>query len=115
MTRSHRNPYAQALREQIRTGATPDELVDKLLVSSLIEARSCERFKLLAEETDDSELKKIYSGLWSSEFDHFKVFLELASLIESKHLVEKRWEWFLKKEAMIIRSQCYSPTMHSYL
>ena len=56
LTRQHSNPYASALRQLVAKGAGPAELVDRLMVSALIEARSCERFKLLADVCEDAEL-----------------------------------------------------------
>src|SRR3984957_6391612 len=63
LTRQHSNPYASALRNLVRMGAGTGELIDRLMVSALIEARSCERFKLLAEACTDTELAKLYRGL----------------------------------------------------
>ncbi len=60
LTKSHSNPYASALHQIVRKGRGTEELVDRLLVSSLIEARSCERFRLLGEASDDAELCKLY-------------------------------------------------------
>ena len=62
LTRHHSNPYAHALRGLVRKGGA-DELVDRLLVSALIEARSCERFAILADLCGDAELAKMYRGL----------------------------------------------------
>ena len=67
LTKQHTNPYASQLRLLVRKGEGRDELVDRLMVSALIEARSCERFKLLADTCDDVELAKLYRGLWGSE------------------------------------------------
>src|SRR5213592_1988963 len=58
LTKSHSNPYASELHKLVRRGRGTDELVDRLMISGLIEARSCERFALLAEASDDQELKK---------------------------------------------------------
>src|SRR5690349_24790083 len=64
LTKSHSNPYASALHQLVRKGRGTEELVDRLMISSLIEARSCERFKLLADHVDnDAELRKLYKGL----------------------------------------------------
>ena len=90
LTKQHSNPYAADLRRLVRQGTGPAELVDRLLVSSLIEARSCERFKLLGEATaDDAELRKLYRGLWASEHGHYLSFLQLAEQIESKAAVDE--------------------------
>ncbi len=63
LSRQHKNPYANALRTLVRLGAGPDEILDRLLISSLIEARSCERFELLACGCEDGEMARLYSGL----------------------------------------------------
>ena len=82
LTRQHSNPYASALRNLVRMGAGTGELVDRLMVSALIEARSCERFKLLAEACDDKELAKLYRGLWASEHGHYRTFIQLAEGVD---------------------------------
>src|SRR5690349_21023049 len=113
LTRQHSNPYASALRQLVRKGEGRDELVDRLTVSALIEARSCERFKLLAEVCDDAELAKLYRGLWASEHGHYRTFLQLAEQIDSHDAVGHRWGRMLDHEAQIIRSQESGPRMHS--
>src|SRR6476659_3826616 len=57
LTKSHANPYASELHKLVRKGLGTEELVDRLMISALIEARSCERFKLLGEVVEDAELK----------------------------------------------------------
>ena len=76
MSKSHKNTYAAALNGLIRLGAGHSEHVDRLLVSALIECRSCERFALLAQASDgvDDELHHLYSELWRSEHGHYAVF-----------------------------------------
>lgn len=113
LTKSHSNPYASALHKLVRKGLGTDELVDRLMISSLIEARSCERFKLLAEACPDAELAKLYKGLWASEHGHYLSFLQLAEQIQPKDAVEKRWDEMLDLEAGIIQSQDEGPRMHS--
>ena len=121
LTKSHANPYASDLHKLVRRGQGTDELVDRLMISSLIEARSCERFALLAEACDpsagsgqgDKELQKLYAGLWASEHGHYKTFLQLAEQIQSEQAVAKRWDEMLDAEAKIIRGQSVGPRMHS--
>ena len=114
LTKQHSNPYASALRALVRQGAGKDELVDRLMVSALIEARSCERFKLLGEACeDDAELRKLYRGLWASEHGHYRTFIQLAEEIEPADRVARRWEEMLGAEARIIESQPSGPRMHS--
>ena len=113
LTKQHSNPYASQLRLLVRKGEGRDELVDRLMVSALIEARSCERFKLLAEASDDAELAKLYRGLWASEHGHYRAFLQLAEQIQSPDVVAKRWDEMLGAEAKIIASQEPGSRMHS--
>ena len=114
LTKQHGNPYASALRSLVRQGQGPAELVDRLMVSALIEARSCERFKLLAEAvSDDKELAKLYRGLWASEHGHYLSFIQLAEQIQPENLVAKRWDEMLDAEAGIIERQAPGARMHS--
>jgi tRNA-(ms[2]io[6]A)-hydroxylase len=129
LSRQHRNEYASRLRDLVRMGTGPGELVDRLMISALIEARSCERFKLLAEACDpstsstrlnspksgqgDKELAKLYRGLWASEHGHYRTFIQLAEQIQPEKLVAKRWDEMLDAEAEIIERQPPGPRMHS--
>jgi tRNA-(ms[2]io[6]A)-hydroxylase len=114
LTKQHSNRYASDLRALVRQGTSPGELVDRLMVSALIEARSCERFKLLGEACeDDPELRKLYRGLWASEHGHYRTFLQLAGEIEAEDKVAKRWDEMLNAEARIIEGQLSGPRMHS--
>lgn len=113
MTKFHRNPYAAELRKLVR-GGTPGELMDRLIVSALIEARSCERFDCLARNCGDVELKRLYADLWASEKGHYLTFIDLArKLTRNNKAVEKRWDEFLDAEARIIESQPPGPRMHA--
>lgn len=113
LSRQHRNEYASRLRGLVRMGRGPGELVDRLMISALIEARSCERFKLLAEVCDDAELAKLYRGLWASEHGHYRTFIQLAEQIQPEKLVAKRWGEMLDAEAKLIAEQSPGPRMHS--
>jgi tRNA-(ms[2]io[6]A)-hydroxylase len=116
LTKSHANPYAAELHKLVRRGKGTEELVDRLMISSLIEARSCERFKLLADAVkDDKELGKLYKGLWASEHGHYLSFIQLAEQVLPGRAVEKRWSEMLDEEARIIRRQPRGPRMHSAL
>lgn len=113
LTKQHSNPYARQLRDLVRRGTGPAELVDRLLVSSLIEARSCERFKLLADACGDAELARLYRGLWASEHGHYRAFLQLAEQIQEPQAVSRRWDQMLADEARLIARQPAGPRMHS--
>lgn len=73
-----KDPYVQGLLEETRKDAVGSR-VDRLLVSSLIEARSCERLKLLAGALENEELKALYDGLWRAEAGHYTLFFDLAA------------------------------------
>jgi tRNA-(ms[2]io[6]A)-hydroxylase len=113
LNKSHANPYATALRDLVRWSQGPDELIDRLMVSALIEARSCERFFLLGEACDDRELSKLYRGLYASEAGHYATFIDLARQLADAKSVEKRWQFMLHGEAKIIARQERGPRMHS--
>ncbi|MCC7293541.1 MAG: hypothetical protein IT449_15895 [Phycisphaerales bacterium] len=112
LTRTHANPYAAALRDLVRHGRGPLELIDRLLVSALIELRSCERFEILARCCDDAQLARVYRGLWASEAGHYLSFLGLARALPDATRVDERWEWMLDRESRIIASQPPGPRMH---
>ncbi len=111
--RTHKNPYANALRNLVRKGEVISETLDRLFVSALIEARSCERFSVLAAAAEDPELAALYKALFSSEFGHYKIFLRLAHKIERRNRVESRWEEMLAAEAAILAAQEAGPRIHS--
>jgi tRNA-(ms[2]io[6]A)-hydroxylase len=116
LPKSHRNAYANGLRELVRLGRGTDELVDRLMISALIEARSCERFWLLAGACEDRELAKLYKGLYASEHGHYRVFLELALQLPSsggRPAIDRRWSQMLDAEAELIASQLPGSRMHS--
>lgn len=113
--RSHTNPYATGLRRLVRKGQLGDT-VDRLFVSALIEARSCERFAVLSEaaaELNDAELAAFYRALYASELGHYTVFLNLARKIAPPEEVEERWQELLAEEAKILAEQLPGPRMHS--
>jgi tRNA-(ms[2]io[6]A)-hydroxylase len=110
LSRGHKNPYAVGLHQHVRMGKGPDEVMDRLLVSALIEARSCERFGVLARAAQDRELSALYRSLWSSEKGHFTAFLGLAALAGP---TERRWREFLKIEADVLSAQAPGPRMHA--
>jgi tRNA-(ms[2]io[6]A)-hydroxylase len=113
LTKSHANPYASDLHKLVRKGRGSEELVDRLMISSLIEARSCERFKLLGETVqDDEELRKLYRNLWASEHGHYLSFIQLAEQVLPADEVAERWEQMLDAEAEIIQRQPIGPRMH---
>jgi tRNA-(ms[2]io[6]A)-hydroxylase len=112
LERTHKNPYANALRLLVRKGESM-QIVDRLLVSALIEVRSCERFSVLAAAAEDAELAQFYGALLASELGHYKVFLKLADRIGPKPEIEARWQQMLAAEAAILAEQPAGPRIHS--
>ena len=114
LSRVHKNPYANALRLLVRKGDSV-EIVDRLLVSALIELRSCERFAVLGKASPDEELARLYKALFASERGHYRVFLKLAYKIAPRESVDARWEQMLESEARILAAQPAGPGIHSGL
>jgi tRNA 2-(methylsulfanyl)-N6-isopentenyladenosine37 hydroxylase len=112
MARIHKNPYANELRTLVRKGGA-GEVLDRLLVSALIEVRSCERFAVLAEASQDEELAKFYAALYASEMGHYKVFLRLARKVAGRATADARWQEMLAAEARILARQDTGPRIHS--
>jgi len=104
--------YAGRLRACLRS-AEPAHLVDTLLCCALIEARSCERFGLLAEAVDDPELARLYRGLLASEARHHGVYLELAGRLAGEGAARARLAELARREAEIVACGAPAPRMHS--
>jgi tRNA 2-(methylsulfanyl)-N6-isopentenyladenosine37 hydroxylase len=92
------------MKNERKGGKIERQLMDKLLISALIEARSCERFKLLWKNIEDEELQKFYYELMISEAGHYVNFLDLAKEYMPEDAVKQRWEEFLEIEANIIKN-----------
>lgn len=105
------DPYAQALIKRVRT--TPAERrMDRLLVSALIEARSCERLQLLGEALPDEELRRFYSTLARAEAGHATLFFDLAVHYDERSRVEARLVELAEEEAAIVASLPIAPRIH---
>ncbi|MCX8080853.1 MAG: tRNA-(ms[2]io[6]A)-hydroxylase [Bacteroidia bacterium] len=88
-------------------------LADRLLFAAMVEARSCERFKLLHQTVDDEELKSFYFDLMASEAGHYTLFLEFARKYgPDKECVNRRWAEWLEFEAALITEFGKKQTMH---
>ena len=98
-----KDEYVNALiRFQKKGGGRKQHLLEKLLMAALIEARSCERFRLLSEGLEDVGLKKFYHEFMISEAGHYTMFIELANQYCGKEMVKKRWQEWLDEEAKIM-------------
>jgi tRNA 2-(methylsulfanyl)-N6-isopentenyladenosine37 hydroxylase len=101
--RQRKDHYVSALMDRItKGGAELPVLLDRLLVFALIEARSCERFRLLADGLSDDRMKKFYHKFMISEAGHYRTFIDLAKEYVPKNEVEERWQWWLQQEVEIL-------------
>lgn len=102
--KARKDEYVSRLNGIMKKGGTRDEqLVERLLMNALIEARSCERFKLLWKNIDDEELQRFYYDLMVSEAGHYHNFIDLAKEYLPEKKVEERWHYFLAEEAKIMK------------
>ena len=103
--RQRKDQYVIQLQTLLKKGGSRDEqLVEKLLMNALIEARSCERFKTLHENISDEELRNFYYELMISEAGHYKNFIQLAKSFLPEEKVIARWNEFLRAEAEIVKN-----------
>ena len=94
-------------------GSREDHLVHKLLYAALIEARSCERFRLLSEELEDKKLAVFYKKLMISEANHYTTFLSFARQYgKSREIVDQKWQSLLAYEAELMKKLGKEETMH---
>jgi tRNA-(ms[2]io[6]A)-hydroxylase len=108
-----RDNYVNELMQFVRKdGTREDRLVDRLLFSAMIEARSCERFKVLTEQVNDEELQEFYRALMVSEAGHYTTFIGFARRYGGRVDVDARWKEFLAFEADVVARYGRSATMH---
>lgn len=111
--RTRKDDYVNELVQFIQKGGNRDDLiVDKMLFAAMIEARSCERFKVLTENIKDEELKTFYRELMISEANHYTTFIGFARHLGDPEKVNTRWEEWLEYEAKIIQSYGKGETIH---
>ena len=108
-----RDHYVNDILQFVRKDGTREErLVDRLLFAAMIEARSCERFRLLSEKVADDDLRTFYRDLMASEADHYTTFLGFARKYGGRVDVDTRWQEFLAYEADVVARYGKEPTMH---
>ena len=111
--RERKDEYVRALQGFFPKGGSRNtHLVHKLLIAGLIEARSCERFRLLSEELEDQELRKFYRKLMISEAHHYTLFLKLAREFEEEAVVQEKWKNLLAYEAQLMKDLGKKETIH---
>ena len=115
------DPYVKALLGHTR----PNDWMhreDRLLICALIEARSCERLKLLAEHLEEEALRAVYTSFWKAEVQHFKLFVDLATRTrqlalktdekQASHETQYRLDVLAEEESKIIKELPIRPAIH---
>ncbi|MBK9480300.1 MAG: tRNA-(ms[2]io[6]A)-hydroxylase [Bacteroidetes bacterium] len=111
--RERRDEYVNELYAFVRKGYKREiVLVDRLLFSAMIEARSCERFRVLSENITDKELAAFYHELMISEANHYTMFIKFAKKYANGQDVDKRWNEYLEYEATVIAKYGKRETVH---
>lgn len=93
-------------------GSRIDQMVHRLLIAALIEARSCERFRILSEELKEDELKEFYRQLMISEATHYTLFLNFARQYGNRKEVDQKWQDLLTFEADVMRDLGKKESIH---
>lgn len=108
-----RDDYVNELYKFMKRGEGREvALVDRLLFAAMIEARSCERFRVLSENIKNEELAKFYRDLMISEANHYTVFLNFARQYSRTVDVDKRWKEWLDYEASVVSNYGKKETIH---
>ncbi len=111
--RERKDNYVNELAKFIiKGGGREAQLIDRLLFSAMIEARSCERFKVMSEHIHDAELAAFYHELMVSEAGHYSMFIRLAKKYSVTIDVESRWKSFLEYEAQVVQNYGKAETIH---
>lgn len=111
--RERKDEYVNDLLDFLKKGGSPEQrFVEKMLFGAMIEARSCERFRLLSENISDPDLRIFYRELMESEARHYTMFITLARKYAPNIDVNKRWEEFLEYEAGLMEKYGKKGTMH---
>ena len=111
--RERKDEYVNQLMQFFpKGGSREDHLVHKLLYAALIEARSCERFRLLSEKLEDKQLARFYKKLMISEANHYTMFLQFARTYGGREQTDQKWKALLDFEGELIKSFGKKETMH---
>jgi len=111
--RDQKSDYAKHLSKFFpKTKDRTEALVSRLLIAALIEARSCERFKVLSENLKDIELAGFFRGLLESEAGHHALFLKFARQYQDRKVVDEKWQNLLQYEADFMKNRGVLPLVH---
>jgi len=103
--------YMKALIKRCHSGRE-ERFLDRLLITSVVETRGGERFRLVSEAVEDPELKRFYKELWTSECKHGNVFVKMALNYFPEEQVYSRLAWWIQQEAEIIEGMEIRPSVH---
>ncbi len=103
--------YIHLLIDCCRSGRD-ERLMDRMLIASIVEVRGAERFRLIEEALEDSELKKFYKFLWTSEAKHGNLFVALALKYWDEEIVMKRLHELNEMEGEIMSKLPFRPALH---
>jgi tRNA-(ms[2]io[6]A)-hydroxylase len=106
------NYVSELMKFAKKDGSRNDALIERLLFAAMIEARSCERFRVLSQNIQDPELANFYHDLMVSEAGHYTTFLKFAKQYSEKVDVDKRWKEWLDYEGSIITKYGKDQTVH---
>lgn len=108
-----KDPYIHDLLSFLKKGGNQEQrFVERMLFGAMVEARSCERFKLLSEKISDPELRVFYRDLMESEARHYTLFINFARKYAPNIDVDKRWKEFLEYEGQLMTKYGKRETMH---
>ena len=107
----HEDLYIKQMMKSQHDGLE-ERFLDRLLIASVFETRGAERFKLVADNLEDAELSKFYKMLWTSEAKHGHIYVKMALNYFSETKVYKRLEWWIDKEASIVKELPLRPALH---
>lgn len=111
--RERKDEYIHDLLSFIRKGGDDEQqFVERMLFGAMIEARSCERFRILSEELKDSDLRVFYRELMESEARHYTTFLNFAKKYSKRIDVDQRWKEFLEFESTLMTKYGKQETIH---
>lgn len=102
----------QLMKFNKKDGSRNMAFIDRLLFAAMIEARSCERFRVLSQNIKDEELAKFYHDLMVSEANHYTTFLNFARQFSTDVDVDKRWKEWLEFEGNLIQSYGTKEAIH---
>lgn len=111
--RERKDNYVNDLSKFLLKGGNHEQhFVERMLLSAMIEARSCERFRILSEEIEDEGLRQFYRSLMESEAEHYTTFISFARKYGKNIDVDRRWKEFLEFEGSLMDKYGKKQTMH---